>query len=67
MKINFFSAYGAGALRFRFPFSIAFDEAGPNCFMYRKIRERPRMILGITVMDFPGEDLIEGIVNTNAL
>ena len=50
------------------PFKIAFDEThSPNKLMLEQLKSegRRRVKIGVTVMDFPGHELIEAIINSN--
>ena len=69
MKINFLSASGLGIVElFRWlPHRLAFHEQGPNAVLYRELNRRAKkIVLGITVMDFPSNLLIESIIKTNS-
>ena len=52
------------------PFKIAFDEThSPNKLMLEQLKSEGRRSakIGVTVMDFPGHELIEAIIKSNEL
>ena len=46
------------------PYKVAEAKEGPNSRMFNKLKDK-KCVLGITVMDFPGNGLIERIIQTN--
>lgn len=69
MKINALSAssidYWTGIFTGPFPYMIAFHPMGPNALLNEELRKKPNVSLGITIMDFPGNGIIERIINSN--
>jgi hypothetical protein len=67
-KLNFLSGAGP-SLKNPLPWQLAADQNGPNIKLLQKLKERDgkEECIGITVMDFPGDELIERIVRTNRL
>ena len=66
MKVNFLSA-SVGVL----PYKFAKKQARPNQRLLSELKKRKRsrrhVCLGITIMDFPGHELIGQIVKTNKI
>ena len=83
MKINFLSAAGSlddpsnpveaikGVLNLVkwWPRDVAFDNEGPNACMLNQLRidQNRKKITGVSIMDFPGDQLIDAIINSNDL
>ena len=70
MKINFLSATGAitsGPFAFfrNLPYKLAFREEGPNYVLLDRLKKSKGKVLGVAVMDFPGNELIERIIESN--
>ena len=69
MKFNFLSASGSGLFSFFkwLPKNVAFSEEGPNSRMYKELMFRRKGPIGVSIMDFPGNPLIEEMIRTNDL
>ena len=71
LKVNFLSASGVssvkGFLLGPYPYEIAQSKEGPNCILFNELSRRPKTCLGLTIMDYPGCELIHAIVKSNHL
>lgn len=66
MKINYLSATGSKVeLLDLLPYKLALEETGPNSHMLRALESSRAAMMGVTVMDFPGNRLIERIIKQN--
>lgn len=66
MKVNYLSIVGS-KLQFIdwLPYKIALEQNGPNSHMLKYLEQTKSAMMGITVMDFPGNKLIEKIISQN--
>ena len=65
LKFNFLSATSIEWKVNPFPFEIALHPKGTNKMMLEELEKRKKVNIGITIMDFPGDQLIAAIINSN--
>lgn len=65
LKFNYLSATSRDRNVGPFPFEICAHKEGPNKKLLEEIKKQGKTVLGITIMDFPGDELIKSIIETN--
>ena len=69
LKANFLNMAGEdgvkGFLCGPYPYQFAAMKDGPNAALLHELQSRPKVHLGLTIMDYPGNELIKAIVRSN--
>lgn len=65
LKFNFLSATSRDRQTGPFPYQIAVHPEGPNKMLLEELKNRGKVNIGVTIMDFPGDDLIKAVIESN--